>query len=141
MTKYDTEQLLSYYDKMIRCVEEELTPPERLAFHLWDDHRPDQVPTSDWPGFTTHGVIWPQKTDSPAAQPERRQEGPPIPSTLRWEVWERDNFTCLRCGARRKLSIDHIVPRSLGGGTTRDNLQTLCKPCNSRKGARCLGKI
>ena len=31
---------------------------------------------------------------------------------------------------------DAIHPYSLGGEDTFDNLQTLCRPCNSRKGAR-----
>ena len=32
------------------------------------------------------------------------------PKEPRWAVWERDDFTCQSCGARRNLSIDHIVP-------------------------------
>jgi len=59
----------------------------------------------------------------------------PIPPDLRWEVWERDNFTCRHCGVRRHLSVDHIIAESKGGPMTLDNLQTLCRSCNSRKGA------
>jgi 5-methylcytosine-specific restriction endonuclease McrA len=59
-----------------------------------------------------------------------------IPAWLRWQVWERDDFTCKHCGARQNLAIDHVVPESKGGALTLDNLQTLCKPCNSRKGNR-----
>jgi HNH endonuclease len=59
-----------------------------------------------------------------------------IPESLRWEVWERDNFTCKKCGSRRYLTIDHIYPRSLGGRATIDNCQTLCRKCNSSKGAK-----
>lgn len=59
-----------------------------------------------------------------------------IPTELRWAVWERDNFTCRHCGSRRSLAVDHIYPESRGGATTLDNLQTLCKRCNSRKGAK-----
>lgn len=58
----------------------------------------------------------------------------PIPDDLRWESWERDNFTCRHCGARRFLSVDHIVPESRGGTLDPSNLQTLCRSCNSRKG-------
>lgn len=60
----------------------------------------------------------------------------PIPDELRWAVWERDNFTCQHCGSRQFLSVDHIFAESRGGTMTLDNLQTLCKTCNSRKGAR-----
>ncbi len=60
----------------------------------------------------------------------------PIPSELRWEVWERDNFTCVQCGSRRSLSVDHKYPESKGGETVLINLQTLCKSCNSKKAVR-----
>lgn len=60
----------------------------------------------------------------------------PIPKEIRWAVWERDDFTCKHCGSRKDLSVDHIEAESKGGKMTLDNLQTLCKPCNSRKGAR-----
>ncbi len=59
-----------------------------------------------------------------------------IPAKLRWEIWERDNFTCLHCGVRKNLSIDHIIPESKGGTLDPANLQTLCKPCNSKKGTK-----
>lgn len=57
-----------------------------------------------------------------------------VPENLRWEVWERDNFTCKQCGIRRSLAVDHIKPLLLGGKTEMENLQTLCRSCNSKKG-------
>jgi len=59
-----------------------------------------------------------------------------IPNEIRWAVWERDNFTCRACGARRHLSVDHILAESKGGLLTLENCQTLCRTCNSRKGNR-----
>lgn len=59
-----------------------------------------------------------------------------IPEGLRWEVFERDGHKCKHCGSGRWLRADHIVPECRGGPTTLDNLQTLCRSCNSRKGAR-----
>lgn len=59
-----------------------------------------------------------------------------IPADVRWQVWERDNFTCQECGTRQHLSVDHILAESKGGTMDLSNLRTLCKPCNSRKGAR-----
>ncbi len=56
-----------------------------------------------------------------------------VPVPLRWAVWERDDFTCLRCHERQYLTVDHIIPESKGGKTELNNLQTLCKSCNSRK--------
>jgi hypothetical protein len=60
-------------------------------------------------------------------------ERAPVPIELRWEIWERDNFTCKTCGSHKYLSIDHIIPLSKGGQTVKDNLQTLCNKCNSKK--------
>ncbi len=40
---------------------------------------------------------------------------------------------CLACGCHEGLVIDHIIPVSLGGCTTWENLQILCKGCNSNK--------
>lgn len=59
-----------------------------------------------------------------------------IADSLRAAVYERDGRACLHCGATERLSLDHIHPWSLGGPDTLENLQTLCRPCNSRKGAR-----
>ena len=60
----------------------------------------------------------------------------PIPHSLKWAVWKRDDFTCKTCGNRDDLSIDHKTAESVGGELTLDNLQTLCRSCNSKKGIR-----
>ena len=65
---------------------------------------------------------------------------PKIPASLRWRVWERDNFTCRMCDRRQYLEIDHVIPVSRGGETTIENSQTLCRTCNRRKGASVEGK-
>lgn len=59
----------------------------------------------------------------------------PIPEALRAAVLERDGYRCLWCAATEPLHIDHIHPWSKGGENEYDNLQTLCGPCNIRKGA------
>lgn len=40
---------------------------------------------------------------------------------------------CLRCGAREKLEVDHVIPYSKGGDTSIENSQVLCRSCNSWK--------
>ena len=62
----------------------------------------------------------------------------PLPVSRR-TVLARDNYTCQYCGAqpgKTQLTIDHVVPRSKGGGTTWDNVVAACGPCNRRKGNR-----
>lgn len=58
---------------------------------------------------------------------------------LRDQVLARDDYQCCYCGATEHLTIDHIHPLSKGGSNELDNLQTLCRSCNSRKGARLNG--
>jgi 5-methylcytosine-specific restriction endonuclease McrA len=45
---------------------------------------------------------------------------------------------CLCCGRRVKLTKDHVIPLTAGGTDAIDNIQPLCQPCNSSKGARCV---
>lgn len=60
---------------------------------------------------------------------------------IRSEVFVRDDFTCQYCGKRGgRLECDHIFPRSKGGLSTLDNLQTACRPCNQSKGAKLLSE-
>jgi len=42
---------------------------------------------------------------------------------------------CLACGAVDYLEFDHIMPLALGGPNHPDNLQVLCRHCNSKKHA------
>lgn len=60
----------------------------------------------------------------------------PIPAQLRWAVFRRDGYRCVKCGCDEDLTADHIQAEVHGGKASISNLQTLCRPCNSRKGAR-----
>lgn len=60
----------------------------------------------------------------------------PIPPRLRKLIFTRDGHRCLHCGTTEDLTVDHVFPESKGGSMTVWNLQTLCRPCNSRKGVR-----
>lgn len=54
------------------------------------------------------------------------------------QVMARDGYRCLCCGSKKRLSKDHIQPIASGGSNDISNLQTLCIPCNSRKGNRTI---
>jgi hypothetical protein len=56
-----------------------------------------------------------------------------IPNAVRAAVFKRDGHACRKCGSAYDLTIDHILPWSLGGPDTADNLRVLCRSCNSRK--------
>ncbi|MEP1032089.1 HNH endonuclease [Ekhidna sp.] len=59
----------------------------------------------------------------------------------RHNIFKRDGGKCQYCGARKELTIDHVVPRSKGGKSIWTNLVTACKQCNSRKSDFTLEKI
>jgi uncharacterized protein YdaU (DUF1376 family) len=44
---------------------------------------------------------------------------------------------CVRCGSTKGLVRDHIKPVYQGGSDSIENIQPLCKPCNSSKGPDC----
>jgi len=59
----------------------------------------------------------------------------PIVKLTRKEIFRRDNYTCQYCGRQsNNLTIDHVIPRHLGGETNWDNLVTACPRCNHLKG-------
>ena len=56
-----------------------------------------------------------------------------IPLTRR-NILERDCYTCQYCNAQtEKLTLDHVIPRSRGGGDTWENIVTACVKCNIKK--------
>jgi hypothetical protein len=48
-------------------------------------------------------------------------------------IFKRDGFVCAKCGSTERLEIDHIKPKSRGGGKGPENLQVLCHFCNRKK--------
>jgi len=60
----------------------------------------------------------------------------------RREVFRRDNYTCQYCGRRdTQLTVDHILPKHLGGEHTWTNVVAACPSCNHRKGGRRLDEV
>jgi len=54
----------------------------------------------------------------------------------RASVLRRDKYTCVYCGSKERIGLDHVIPRSKGGSDSPDNLVAACFPCNRKKGAR-----
>ena len=68
-----------------------------------------------------------------AEQPKRRV------AFSRQNLCRRDGFGCQYCGRQlglQGLTIDHVLPRSRGGGTTWENCVASCSECNHRKADR-----
>ena len=57
----------------------------------------------------------------------------------RRNIFARDKNSCQYCGKHfptSELSLDHVIPRTLGGKTTWENIVCACAACNVRKGGR-----
>lgn len=59
-----------------------------------------------------------------------------IPFTRR-NILHRDSYSCQYCTyTGDELTLDHIIPRSRGGGDSWENIVAACVRCNVRKGNR-----
>lgn len=59
----------------------------------------------------------------------------------RKEIFRRDNFTCQYCGKQTgHLTVDHVLPRRLGGQNTWENVVAACPSCNHKKGGSRLSE-
>lgn len=70
---------------------------------------------------------------------ENKNKRKAISKKLRFEVFKRDKFKCVYCGASAPdvvLQVDHIDPVAKGGDNNILNLATSCFACNSGKSDR-----
>lgn len=59
-----------------------------------------------------------------------------VSKRLRFEILKRDGFRCRYCGAgadEHDLTVDHVIPVTLGGSTEASNLVAACRDCNAGK--------
>ena len=66
-------------------------------------------------------------------------EKPPPPARSKDYLYGRQRGYCKGCGEHfidKVMEVDHIIPRSRGGGDYLENLQLLCCSCNRIKGNR-----
>lgn len=59
-----------------------------------------------------------------------------VSKRLRFEILRRDNRQCRYCGARAPetpLTVDHVIPTTLGGTDSPANLVAACRDCNGGK--------
>jgi len=57
---------------------------------------------------------------------------------IRNKVFELHGEYCLCCGDSERVTLDHVIPIHCGGLNEIENLQTLCKSCNSKKNTRTI---
>ncbi|HEY3282664.1 MAG TPA: HNH endonuclease [Armatimonadota bacterium] len=78
---------------------------------------------------------------SPSVVKLRHHVRRPIPELRlsRRSIFARDNYTCQYCGqVAKELTVDHVIPKRMGGKSTWENLVCSCRRCNTRKGDKSL---
>lgn len=63
--------------------------------------------------------------------PELEPDDTGIPPEVRFRVVERDHGQCMSCGTENGVAPHHVLPRSVGGTHTEDNLVLLCWRCHA----------
>ena len=82
-----------------------------------------------------HTREWRKK--NPEKYEARRKKNKQRRLKLRFQVLQRDNFTCQYCGRRPPeciLEVDHKYPKAKGGLDKIENYITSCRECNLGKG-------
>jgi len=63
-----------------------------------------------------------------------------IPQDVKIAVAVRDEGLCQHCGTSAgPMQYDHVIPYSMGGDNTVENIQLLCRRCNAAKSNRYVG--
>ena len=60
-------------------------------------------------------------------------------TAMEWvALCKEHGYKCLACGEAKPLTADHVIPLVLGGVNLIENIQPLCKSCNSKKGTQIM---
>jgi hypothetical protein len=74
-----------------------------------------------------------QKAKQTLVAPRQEANARRIPRDVRQRVWQRYGGRCAECNSTAYLEFDHIIPVARGGGNSDNNIQLLCRGCNSTK--------
>ena len=91
------------------------------------------IPCTRGPWY--RGITFKPNKELEQEQGKRRRY---ISSQTKQTVWDRDGGKCVNCGKEYDLEFDHIIPYSKGGSNSPNNIQLLCRDCNSKKRAKII---
>ena len=144
--EYTDRELIDHFEGVWRWRQQKLVRPDLLKYNkeFKTTVSPDNY-VRRWGSFTgfvklfsqymLHQITYEDLIDSKVEGSQRVLISPRLRST----VLQRDNKSCVDCGANTKntpgvkLEIHHVKPVSKGGKTELNNLVVNCKGCNSGK--------
>ena len=117
---------------------------------LWRKANPEKVAASDrrWREANPekeaeYQLLWREANPEKRAEQKRKRRasklnapGGGFTNAQFNELCTQAGGRCLACGEIHPLTADHIVPLSKGGRDAIDNIQPLCRTCNSSKGTK-----
>jgi hypothetical protein len=115
-----------------------ITPPPKGSYEVWDwSDWASLKPTEGEAGIVSASTIY----KIPEVLLLNRYDSIPKQRVnfCRRAIWKRDTYTCQYCGKKPKedeCTLDHIIPKSLGGETSWQNCVLACYKCNSQKANR-----
>jgi 5-methylcytosine-specific restriction endonuclease McrA len=128
--------LVMLYSGTARAVD-----PDTFQMYTWDDWAA-LTPDDDEPFI--RGVAFTMKAPEVITLTDFDKVPGSKVTFSRRNLFKRDRCTCQYCGAQpgpEELTIDHVVPRSRGGGSTWENCVLACVDCNRKKADRSLAEV
>lgn len=107
----------------------------RLSVRTWQRNHPDRKQAIDRAYRLANPLA--KRVNEHRRQARKRGNGGSF-TTMEWRAlcgWF--GGVCLSCG-NSELTVDHVVPIHMGGRNSIENLQPLCRSCNSSKGTRTI---
>jgi 5-methylcytosine-specific restriction endonuclease McrA len=105
-----------------------------LNTSILDDYNISQLSDAEYRAYIESMMNDPKNIHCEVEEP--RREWNAIRAEVSPSVFSRDGYKCVYCGSTKNLTVDHIIPLARGGSSEPNNLQTLCRNCNSRKWAK-----
>src|SRR5215208_5664505 len=89
-------------------------------------------------GILVFGLAIVGELSGPAAPAAKRTRS--IPQDVKIAVAVRGQGRCQHCGTfAGPMEYDHVIPYSVGGDNSVENIQLLCRRCNAAKSNRYIG--
>lgn len=100
----------------------------------WQKNNPDKVRAATRDYFIRHPEV--KRLHEQKRRAQKNNNG--VFTILEKDIVKLIKESCVKCGSKQNITMDHIVPLSRGGVHSIGNLQPLCRSCNASKGSKTM---